>query len=392
MSINNTKNSYCIITISSNKEPYFYPAKIIDRGTKSFRYHLYNISSTEKIEIHPRISGHYSSHKEFFLVFVPKLEIYLSLCFKESQFLPDLSGSIDAEELVVDGYELSSLTSSINPTYQTENYFYMTKPDLNTLLSKIYNYIFNDIDELSETIPLSDLPIDFGSFDPDGVKDLIAQIEDIIEGSQEKKKLTKPDPIAALLMSIDKPGETLTEEEYEQFEQARIADKWRGNRIGSLNEAILNIFPNIKLSEAGKLDIIVNDEGGNTVAIAEVKNRYNTMNAASAIRTRHAMETLVLDRGASYHNADAILVERIPKSDGKEVKFNPSNPARGTQGTDTDKIKRMGMQQFFTKYCGDKFAYIKAVIFIAQVLRGKNIIKDDFDMKFIFKLLKRSVS
>lgn len=391
MLYHNTKKPSCIIAISNGTGIDFLETKIIQRSRKPFPYPLEPLCRDNSFHIYPAIFGNEELKKEFFLVYVPELFSCYSLCFEDDIFLPSASGAVDAETVVLDGYQLPSSGSDSDSLYTKET-IKMSKLESNKILLSIYDYVFKNIDNLNETLPISELAIDFGSFDTDGVKDLISKIEDIIAGSRVNKKLTKPDPLAALLMSIDRPGRQLTEEEYEQFEQARIADKWRGNRIGDLNEAILNIFQNVTLSEAGKLDIIVNDKNGEAVAIAEVKNRYNTMNAASAIRTRHAMESLVLDRGATYYNADAILVERIPKADGRETKFNPSDPARGTQGADTDKIKRMGMQQFFTKYCEDELAYIKAIILVAQVLRGKGIITDDFDMKFIFKLLKKSVS
>lgn len=376
------------ISVSTSFFPFLYFPKILNVSTSPFSDIIepFEKQIFQQVQLtSPQLEQDLTL---YFLVYIPELEQCFYLAFESGEFCYSLSGYIDFEDLLTLGFDFGDLS------FKNKEYEMTSQTEENPLLKKVYDYIFFNKDELGDEVPLSSLNIQFDNFDLEGVQELKNQIKEIIEGSKKKKELTKPDPIAALLMSIDRPSlnEPLSEEEYEQFEQARIADKWRGNRIGSLNEAILNIFSNIKLSEAGKLDVIVQDENEGTVAIAEVKNRYNTMNAASAIRTRQAMENLVLERGSTYYNADAVLVERIPKSNGEEAKFNPSNPARGSQGENTDKIKRMGMQQFLCKYCQDELAYIKAVILIAQVLHENKILPNDFNMKFIFKLLKKSLS
>ncbi|WP_129980012.1 Eco47II family restriction endonuclease [Shewanella algae] len=243
-------------------------------------------------------------------------------------------------------------------------------------------------------VPLNQITCDFAGLSPQGVQEFKTLVVEIVLGSKEQRAPSKPDPISAILMNADRsPGAArLTESEYEVFEATRIADKWRGNHIGKLNELICCLQPNMEKSAAGKLDVIVRDEAGQPRAIAEVKNRFNTMNSASAIRTRKTMESLVLDRGAVFHGCDAVLVERVPKKDGTSLQFNPSDPSRGQKGVATDKIKRMGLHQFLEQYGKTKHAYVTAIILLAQTLHEQGIVPEDYDMRFIFKLLNESLS
>lgn len=243
-------------------------------------------------------------------------------------------------------------------------------------------------------LPLCDIHVDFSGLTLDDVTAFKLAIIDIVVGSKNHEAISKPDPIAAILMNADRDNKDprMTADEYKLFEATRIADKWRGNRIGDLNELICCLQPNITKSSAGKLDVLVHDGNGNVTAVAEVKNRFNTMNAASAIRTRKTMESLVLERGATYFGCDAILVERIPKKEGAEVDFNPSDPSRGQKGQASDKIKRMGLHQFLSKYGKTEYAYVTAIILLAQTLHEQGILPADYDMRFIFNLLNDSLS
>lgn len=243
-------------------------------------------------------------------------------------------------------------------------------------------------------IPLCDIQVDFSDLLPDGITAFKQAIIDIVVGSKSHEAISKPDPIAAILMNADRDRKDprMTADEYKLFEATRIADKWRGNRIGDLNELICCLQPNMTKSSAGMLDVLVHDDTGNVIAVAEVKNRFNTMNAASAIRTRKTMESLVLERGAAYFGCDAILVERIPKKEGAEVDFNPSDPSRGKKGQESDKIKRMGLHQFLAQYGKTKHAYVTAIILLAKTLHEQGILPADYDMRFIFNLLNDSLS
>ncbi|MDD1784120.1 Eco47II family restriction endonuclease [Enterovibrio sp. ZSDZ35] len=243
-------------------------------------------------------------------------------------------------------------------------------------------------------IPLGDIEVDFSDLSQEGVTDFKKMIVNIIVGSKELRPSTKPDPIAAMLMNVDRSmnDPRVNAEEYARFEATRVADKWRGNRIGELNELICCLQPNMKKSDSGRLDIQVLDGCNKVIAIAEVKNRFNTMNAASAIRTRKTMETVVLDKTSSYYGCDAILVERIPKKNGEITDFNPSDPSRGQKGSETNKIRRMGLHQFLSVYGEAKHVYAKAVVLMAFTLREQGVLPNDYDLRFIFNLMHESLS
>lgn len=243
-------------------------------------------------------------------------------------------------------------------------------------------------------IVLGDIEVDFSDLSPEGVVEFKDMIINIIVGSRKLRPSTKPDPIAAMLMNADRSSNEprVNADEYARFEATRIADKWRGNRIGELNELICCLQPNMKKSDSGRLDIQVFDDSGKVIAVAEVKNRYNTMNAASAIRTRSTMETVVLDKHSNFHGCDAILVERIPKKNGEATGFNPSDPSRGQKTAESHQIKRMGLHQFLSEYGKAKHVYAKSIVLMAHTLHEQGILPDDYDLRFIFNLMRESLS
>ena len=111
----------------------------------------------------------------------------------------------------------------------------------------------------NSVIPLCCITWDSSNIHEPALKIFTDAVHSIIDGSKVVRNKTKPDPIAALLMNADiAPGDKpFDESEYRLFEQTRLADKWRGNRIGALNELMACLLENIKMSSSGKLDIEV---------------------------------------------------------------------------------------------------------------------------------------
>lgn len=240
-----------------------------------------------------------------------------------------------------------------------------------------------------QPIKLSDIDCPLNNLDADGVDKFKKEVNNIITGSRTIERKTKPDPISALLMNADTTNNDgpINKEAYELFERSRLADKWRGNRIGELNELMACMLPNISKSSSGELDLKLSNQN----VIAELKNRFNTMNAASAIKTRKNMEELVFNNSSKYKGFKAILVERVPKSDGKESYFSPSDPDKGMKTTETNLILRKGFQQFLED-CGGPLVYLQGIILIATVLVENQLLPNDYDMRFIFNLLKESIT
>lgn len=245
-------------------------------------------------------------------------------------------------------------------------------------------------------IPLNSISANFDSFDEDSIDRLETAVIDLIRKSALQRNTTKPDPLAALFQNLDRDfdaGDTpVTRREYEQFERTRVADKWRGNRIGNLNELIATLPERIQLSQEGQLDLVVFDNNDIPIAVIEVKNRWNTMNSSSAIRLRKEIERHVLSRGSTFHQCKGILVERIPKGNGNSCYFSPSDPSTGEKTADNDIILRMGLQQFLSQYAGDQLAYMKGIIIIANTMVQEGALPAEYDMSFIFELLEESIS
>lgn len=266
-------------------------------------------------------------------------------------------------------------------------------------ISDIYAVYFNEADksgniERNEPIPLDSIELDMSAYHEDDIEVLRNDIIDIIEQSRAERKVTKPDPIAALFCNLDRDfgegDQPVSLRDYQKLEQARVQEKFRSNRIGTLNELMATLLPNIEASSAGQLDLIIKDLNGEPTALVEVKNRFNTMNAGSHARLRTEMDRLVMHRGGTYTGCEAILAERIPKKDGKEQLYTPSNNATGNRFEENDKIKRMGLDQLLSRY--DKYAYLKGLIFIAQVMSGQGALPSDYDMSGIFELMHQSMN
>jgi hypothetical protein len=247
--------------------------------------------------------------------------------------------------------------------------------------------------DVNSELKLCDIDSLTTNLDSKGVNDFKEEVASIITGSRSVRNKSKPDPISALLMNADlsSGNEPIDEAAYQLFEKSRIADKWRGNKIGQLNELMACMLPNIasqnQAKKSGQLDLFVSNKN----IIAEVKNRFNTMNAASAIKTRKNMQELVFQQSSVYKDHKAVLVERIPKTNGDEVPFSPSDPDIGMKTQDSPLIVRKGLQQFLTE-CGGPLVYLQGIILIAEVLVENSLLPADYDMRFIFKLLKESVT
>ncbi|GAL35248.1 hypothetical protein JCM19240_3618 [Vibrio maritimus] len=268
-------------------------------------------------------------------------------------------------------------------------------------LSDIYQVYIKGLEEAGDVVigkplPLDKISCDLSSFDSSNIEQLEDAVKDLIERSGQQRNSTKPDPLAALFQNLDRDfaaGETaVTRKEYEQFEKTRVNDKWRGNRIGSLNELIATLPRRIALSSAGQLDLVVMDENNLPIAIVEMKNRWNTMNSSSAIRLRREIERHVLTRGSTFHNCKGLLVERIPKVDGEASHFSPSDPSTGEKTPDNANIQKMGLQQFLSQFAGDQLAYMKGIVIIAQTMVEEDALPADYDMTLIFELLAESLS
>nr|WP_193987847.1 Eco47II family restriction endonuclease [Lelliottia steviae] len=265
-------------------------------------------------------------------------------------------------------------------------------------LNDVYNvFIAGKIESngitANSVIPLCRITWDSSNIHEPALKTFTDAVHSIIDGSKNVRSTTKPDPIAALLMNADlAPGDKpFDESDYRLFEQTRLADKWRGNRIGDLNELMACLLEHIKMSSSGKLDIKVSPKNGHQGVIAEFKNRFNTMNAASAIRTRQTMEGLIFQKNSEFYGYKAALVERIPKKSGEQVLFNPSNPGTGRKGEESEDIIRVGLQQFLAEQ-GDQLLYLKAIVIIALALKEREQLPEDYNMGFIFRLLLESIS
>jgi len=155
------------------------------------------------------------------------------------------------------------------------------------------------------------------------------------------------DPFSAL---VDAARQTITTEEWMLQEKSRQVQKAFQNALGDFHQTILGAMQGWKDAGKGGSYDVINVE---KAIIAEVKNKYNTMNARSALSVYDN-----LSRHLDYSEAaitKAYLVEIIPKTPKPyEVSFAPSE--RGTSRPARKDILKMDGDSFYELASGEKDA------------------------------------
>ena len=134
------------------------------------------------------------------------------------------------------------------------------------------------------------------------VLDRVKDAELKVESDPEKNVL---DPISAV---FDSARSGISIEEWMHFEKSRQIQKALQNAIGTLHQEILGSLAEWKDTKAGGgIDL----RSSSRKIIAEVKNKYNTMNSSSAEAVFHKMENHLryVDKGFT-----AYVVAIVPKS------------------------------------------------------------------------------
>ncbi len=136
----------------------------------------------------------------------------------------------------------------------------------------------------------------------------------------------------------------------------RQIDKTNSNHIGYFHQNLFKYAGNGWVVPASGFDVINDDRH----IFAEVKNKHNTMNAASSQRTYMKMQAKIL----SDSKATCMLVEVIAKKSRNapwEIQLNGQPYAH-------EKIRRLSMDRFYGIVFGDSSAFVKLCRVLPAIL------------------------
>lgn len=154
------------------------------------------------------------------------------------------------------------------------------------------------------------------------------------------------DPFAAM---IEMAGFGGTAQQWVENEKQRQSQKTLQNRIGAFHQTILGSMKGWTSLPVGGIVDVVNEE---RKIIAEIKNKYNTMNAASANNLYKALDSMVSDKLQTYVGYQAYVVHIVPKSAvGSDQLFSPSDPSKGRKN-DNPLIRQMDGYRFYALAAG----------------------------------------
>lgn len=154
------------------------------------------------------------------------------------------------------------------------------------------------------------------------------------------------DPIK---LTFDSKVYRKTIEEVIENEIVRQRDKTNTNAIGYFHQNLFKYIKNCEVPNVG-FDVIYTRSNGTRVFV-EMKNKHNTMNAASSQKTFLKMTTQILNED----NCDCYLVEIIAKR-SQNIIWNVS---LDYERVSNEHIKRVSIDKFYEEVTGDKDAFYK---------------------------------
>lgn len=180
-------------------------------------------------------------------------------------------------------------------------------------------------------------------------EDLISHTTKLVEAAKRAEKTVDAnpyknviDPFSAL---IDAARQDVSLETWMNQEKARQIQKSFQNAIGEFHQQVLGSINGWSNAGAGGSYDVINDE---MKIIAEVKNKYNTMNSSSALNAYDKMAHW-LDYGKGGY--EAFIVEIVPeKPRPYSVPFTPSE--RKVKRQTRENLRRIDGRSFYARATG----------------------------------------
>lgn len=176
------------------------------------------------------------------------------------------------------------------------------------------------------------------------------------------------DPFAATF-SMSLLG--VSELEWKSQEINRQIDKSLSNAVGVFHQQILASVPGWQdLNNTNQVDL-VND--GQKI-LAELKNKYNTLNAAGTVTLYKKLSDLVNSKSSKYKGYNAYYVMIIPRHKrGCNEAFAPSDNASGERCRNDVKIKIIDGPKFYALVSGEEKALENLFNIIPKVIADQKL-------------------
>lgn len=155
------------------------------------------------------------------------------------------------------------------------------------------------------------------------------------------------DPFAAL---FETSGFGLEHDVWLTGERTRQAQKSLQNHIGGFHQKLLGKIPGwVDLGQGEVFDLAHAERK----LVAEVKNKFNTLNAAGAARLYGQLADAVSKKGHQYYGYTAYYVEIIPrKPERYDQPFTPSDPSTGSPCPEHPRVRRIDGHSFYALATG----------------------------------------
>lgn len=176
------------------------------------------------------------------------------------------------------------------------------------------------------------------------------------------------DPFAATLtMSLF----GLAFEQWKHTELHRQAEKSLTNAVGGFHQNVLGSIRGWEdLHTSNQVDIVNHERK----IIAEIKNKYNTLNAGGVVALYKRLNELVNNKSSYFKGYTAYYVTIIPRTpEGIDTIFAPSDNATGERCKYDDKIRAIDGLRFYALASGSSTAFPDLYKVLHQALHLFNI-------------------
>lgn len=178
-------------------------------------------------------------------------------------------------------------------------------------------------------------------------------LDKALEAKEKADKQFGKNVIDPFTASFEIAGFGLEFDDWFNQETGRQAQKTLQNHVGTFHQNILgsvNGWANQFTGSASGIDLVSEKEN----AIAEVKNKHNTVTAAKLVDVYNTLDALVMPKSSRYNGYTAYFVTIVPKRKVRYIRhFTPSNSKTGTRCPENDKILELDGASFYTLVTGD---------------------------------------
>jgi hypothetical protein len=193
------------------------------------------------------------------------------------------------------------------------------------------------------------------------------------------------DPFAAI---FEMSGFEIDYNTWLKSETTRQAQKTLQNHIGDFHQNILGYSKDWTNKGVGNIIDLLSEKNK---AIAEIKNKYNTISGGKLSDLYYSLEKQVSPKSSIYKGYTAYYVAIIPKNGVRYNKpFTPSDKDKGQKCPLNQHIREIDGASFYSLVTGDENALEDLFDVLPDVIKmcsnGKYIMKDKTKLKEFFFL------